>query len=71
MLYPEIKLIEKSSFCTCGNPNTRHEYEKSKPIYKIFELTIPTFPCGSKTFHLCEECLKIISEAVRNDGEIY
>ena len=62
MLYPKIKLCKKSTYCTCGKPNFRQNYEFHKPCYAIYEITLPTNPCGSKTFYLCEDCLKIISE---------
>ena len=62
MLYPVIKLIKQTAFCTCGNPNFRHSFEFHKPCYKIYEVKIPKAPCGSETFHLCEDCLKILNK---------
>ncbi len=64
MLYPKIELRKKPTYCTCGKPNFRQNYEFHKPCYTIYEITLPTNPCGSKTFYLCEDCLKIISERI-------
>jgi len=60
----QIKLCEKNTYCTCGNPNFRHNYEFHKPCYSIYEITIPTVPCGEKTFYLCNDCLKILTETL-------
>ena len=60
MLQPNVKLRKENTYCTCGKPNFRHNYEVDKPIYDIYEVTIPTVPCGSKTFKLCADCLKLL-----------
>ena len=59
MLYPLVKRIKENAICTCGAPNYRFVNDK-KPVYKVYEVTIPQAPCGSVTFHLCSECLKMI-----------
>lgn len=59
MLYPLVKLITEKAICTCGCQNYRLDNDR-KPIYKVYEVTIPQAPCGSVTFHLCTECLKML-----------
>lgn len=64
MLEPTIKLLKENSICTCGKPNFRAVYN-SNPLYKIYEVIIPTAPCGSVKLHLCEDCLKIIANKLK------
>lgn len=69
MLYPQIKLCKKSTYCTCGKPNFRHNFEFHKPSYEIYEVIIPTVPCGSKTFRLCTDCLKLLQPSKRLEAQ--
>lgn len=63
MLTPTIKKCKDNAICTCGAPNFRPFYSQ-KRIYKVYEVTIPTAPFGSVTFHLCEDCIRKIGESV-------
>lgn len=67
MLTPVIKICKEKTFCTCGAPNFR-PFNSSKRIYKVYEVTIPKLPCGTETFHLCEDCIRKIGEALK-DGK--
>lgn len=71
MLYPEVELIQEHSICTCGAPNFRcgSENELRKPVYKIYKVTIPKYPYGTITHHLCENCIKKISDQPHNIKE--
>ena len=64
MLSPEVELIKEHAYCVCGAPNFRNSSEFHKPIYKIYSVTIPTRPYGTKTHHLCEDCIKRIMKGV-------
>jgi hypothetical protein len=59
MLYPSVKPISEHTFCSCGAPNFR-SVNDPKPIYKLFEVTLPTPPYGEKMFILCENCLEML-----------
>ena len=63
MLRPEIRLADNDTFCTCGNPNFRRNMD-TRPKYDIYEVKIPTAPCGYATHFLCRNCLKIIASAI-------
>ena len=65
MLTPTVRLCKEHSICTCGNPNFR-TFNSQKPIYKVYEVIIPKAPCGEVTFHLCEDCIKKIWEALND-----
>lgn len=67
MLVPTIKICEDNATCTCGAPNFRPFYSQ-KRIYRVYEVMIPTAPCGEVTFHLCEDCIRKIGEALK-DGK--
>lgn len=70
MLYPEVELLQEPSICTCGAPNYRvgDENEIRKPIYKIYKVTIPKCPYGKITHHLCEDCIKKISNQLLGEN---
>ena len=65
MLTPAIKMCKEKTFCVCGAPNFM-PFHSSKRIYKVYEVTIPKRPCGAETFHLCEDCIRKIGEALKD-----
>lgn len=64
MLYPNIELEKKHTYCTCGAPNFRNVSEWNKPIKRIFKLTLPKAPFGTTIHYLCEDCIKKIYDGV-------
>ena len=65
MLTPTIKICKEKTFCTCGAPNFR-PFHSPKRIYRVYEVTIPRVPYGEETFHLCEDCIRKIGEALKD-----
>ena len=65
MLEPTIKICKERAICTCGAQNFR-PFSSTKRIYEIYEVTIPKSPCGEVTFHLCEDCIIKIGEALKD-----
>lgn len=67
MLYPKTEYCESDAICTCGKPNYRLDND-GRQLYAIYEVTIPTPPYGERTFHLCEDCLKILQPPKSEKG---
>lgn len=67
MLYPTVELYNEQQICTCGMPNFRHITEWYKPIKKIYKLTLPNRPYGETTHYLCEDCIKKIYGAIKDE----
>ena len=67
MLYPKIELEKKHTFCTCGMPNFHNTSDWNKPIKKIYKLVLPKNPYGETTHFLCEDCIKRIYGAIKDE----